>query len=69
LNNSGSAALAGQAFFEILHSQACGTKVMYPTYLPASGWCYPFPKDEKTNCSKALLNNFEKISVRYKLVL
>jgi len=20
-----------------------GAKVMYPTYLPASGWCYPLP--------------------------
>jgi len=22
-----------------------GAEVMYPTYLPASGWCYPLPEN------------------------
>jgi len=28
---------------------------MYPTYLPASGWCYPLPETEKKTLFKAQL--------------
>ena len=55
LNNLGSSALAGQAVFAVQHSQAVGTEVMCPTYLPSSGWCYPLPKTKKNSW-----NNEEK---------